>query len=84
MSGIALRRARLVDAGGPAGKDQPLGSQLANPLGGDVVSNDFAVDVLLPHAPGDQLRILRPEIQHQYLFVGNPLHYRSSGGNPEL
>ena len=82
--GIALRRPRFVDAGGPARQNQSLGGQFANPLGRDVVSNDLAVDVLLSHSPGDQLGILRAEIEHQYLFVGNPLHYRSSGGNPEL
>ncbi len=64
----------LVDAGRAAGENQALGGQFANPIGRDVVSNDFAVDVLLPHPPGDQLGVLRPEIQHQHLFVGNPLH----------
>ena len=44
---IALRRARLVDAGRPAGEDEPLGGQLADPLGRDVVPDDLAVDVLL-------------------------------------
>ena len=81
---VALRRARLVHAGRPAGKDHSLRGQFANPLGGDVVPNDLAVDVLLPHPPGDQLGILRAEIQHQDLFVGKPLHYQPSGGNPEL
>ena len=81
---VALRRPRLVHARRPAGENQPLGGQLANPLGRDVVSHDFAVDVLLPHPPRDQLGILRPEIEHQHLFVGKPLHYQPSGGNPEL
>ena len=81
---VALRRARLVDAGRPAGENDPHRGQLADPRGRDVVPDDLAVDVLLADPPGDQLRVLRAEIQHQDLFVGNPLHRPPSGGNPEL
>ena len=78
---IALRRARLVDAGRPAGEDDALGGQLADPLGRDVVPDDLAVDVLLPHPPGDQLGVLRAEIQHQHLFVGKLRHSGLPGEN---
>ena len=82
--GIALRRPRLVHAGRPAGEDDPLRGQLADPLGRDVVADDLAIDVLLPHPPGDQLRILRAEVEHQHFFVGQPLHCLPSGGNHVL
>ena len=81
---VAPRRARLVDAGRPAGQDQPLGGQLANPFGRQVVPHNFAVNLLLPHPPGDQLGVLRAEIQHQDLLVGQPLHCLPFMGNPEL
>ena len=81
---IALRRARLVDAGRPAGEDDPLGGQLADPLGREVVADDLAIDVLLAHPPGDQLRVLRAEIEHQHLFVGQPRHCPPSGGKPSI
>ena len=71
---IALRGARLVHAGRAAGKDDPLWGQFADPCGGDVVPDDLAVDVLLPNTPGDQLRVLRTEIQNQHFFVGNFTH----------
>ncbi len=61
----------LVDAGRPAGEDDAPGSQLANALGRDVVPHDLAVDVLLAHAPGDQLGVLRAEIEDQHSFVGD-------------
>src|SRR6478752_468323 len=39
-------------------------------VSGDRVRNDLGVDVRFPHAPGDQLRVLRPEVDDQYGLIG--------------
>ena len=44
---VALAAPRLVDARRPAGEDQSPRPDLADPLGRDVVADDFAVDLLL-------------------------------------
>ena len=62
----------------------PLRRELADPLGRDVVPDDLAVDLLLPHPPGDQLGVLRAEIQHQDLFVGKPAHASLLWGKPRI
>ncbi len=72
--GVALGRARLVHAGRAARKDNPPRGQFADPLGRDVVADDLAIDLLLPHPPGDQLRILRAKIQDQDFFIRQPCH----------
>jgi hypothetical protein len=81
---ITLRRPRLVHAGRTTGENNSLGSQLTDAFGREIVPDDLAIDVLLPHAPGDQLRILRAEVEHQHFFVAHPLHCLPSGGNRVL
>ena len=56
----------VVHARRAAGEDDALRRQLAHALGGDVVPHDLAVDVLLAHAAGDELGVLRAEIEHQH------------------
>ncbi len=78
---IALRRPGLVDARRPAGENQPFGTDLSDPLGRDIVANDLAINLLLANATGDQLGILRPEIEDEHLLAGNSGHGRSLGEN---
>ena len=47
----------------------PFGASSRTRAARDVVPDDLAVDVLLAHAAGDQLGVLRAEIQDQHLFV---------------
>ena len=68
---IAMRRARFIHAGRAAGKNQPLGRNFAHPRRRNIVPHDFAINILLPHPPGNQLRILRAEIEHQHFFIGD-------------
>ena len=70
IAGSHLRRAVGVHARRPAGEDQPLRGQLANALGRDVVPHDLAVDVLLAHAAGDELGVLRAEVEHEHALGG--------------
>src|SRR5918995_293768 len=63
--GIERGRALDVDRLGPARQDQrprPPGPHLC---GGDRVGHDLGVDVGLAHPPGYQLRVLRPEVDHE-------------------
>ena len=55
----------LVGAGVAAGEDDAPGLEVPDELVADVVGMDLAVDVRLAHAPGDQLRDLRTEIEDQ-------------------
>src|SRR4029453_11154989 len=73
-----LRRAevpRLVGAGGAAAEDDALRRELAHEGVADVVGMDLAVHVRLPHAPGDELRNLRAEIQDQNPGVCGTIGY---------
>ncbi len=45
----------------------PEGRRLFRTLAGRVVADDFRVDVQLPHAPRDDLRVLRTEIEDENL-----------------
>ena len=38
-------------------------------LNRNIVPYDFAIDVLLAHTTGDQLRVLRAEVEHEYALV---------------
>ncbi len=62
----------FVHARRAAGEDQALGREFADALGRDVVPDDLAVDVVLAHAAGDQLGVLRAEVENQHLFIGDP------------
>ena len=48
----------------------PLGRELADALGRDVVPHDLAVDVLLADAAGDELGVLRAEVEDQHALGG--------------
>ena len=78
-----LRRAQLVlfvGRGVAARQDDPLRRELAHELVADVVRMDLAEDVRLAHAPGDQLRDLRAEVEDQDLVV----HVRWCGVRPKF
>jgi hypothetical protein len=68
---VAGRGAGLVHAGRPAGQDDPLRVQLADPGGRQVVPDHLAEDVQLPHPAGDQLPELGAEVEHQDELVGH-------------
>ena len=50
---------------GPAAEDDPAGPPRQHLGDGHVARHDLAVDVRLAHPPGDQLRVLRAEIDDQ-------------------
>ena len=60
-----MRRTGLVDARRPAGEDQGQRVQLADPLGRDVVADDPREGMPLANPPGDELDVLRAEIEDQ-------------------
>jgi hypothetical protein len=67
-----LRRAQLVvlvGAAVAAGQDDPLGTEAADEVVGDVVGMDLAIDVRLAHPARDELRDLRAEIEDEDLVV---------------
>jgi len=66
---IAARRRRLEYAGRTARKYQPARRQFKDTLGRNIVADDLAIDMLLAHPAGDQLRVLRTEIKHQHFFL---------------
>src|SRR5262249_48390232 len=68
-SGVALRGARLVDARGAAGEEQAARPQLGDAGGRQVGAHDLAEDILLADAPGDQLAVLRAEVEDQDPFT---------------
>src|SRR6185437_9383875 len=68
---IALGGARLINARRAARENQSFGRQFTDTFGRNIVPDDLAIDVLLAHPPGDQLRILGAEIENEHLFVGD-------------
>ena len=77
--GIAARRAGVVDAGRAAGEDEAARLQLGDALGRQVVAHDLAEDVLLADAPGDELAVLRAEVEDQDAFTfGTCCHHRGT------
>src|SRR5262249_36949832 len=66
---VAGRGAGLVDAGRAAGEDEAPGAQGLDSLGGQVVADKLAKDVLLAHAPGDQLAVLGAEVEDENTFT---------------
>src|SRR5277367_3543738 len=60
---VGLRRALGVDAGRSAGKNEARGTKAFQDGGGRVIPDNFRVDVQLPHAPRDDLGVLRTEIE---------------------
>jgi hypothetical protein len=59
------RRVRLVNGRGAAGKDDPLGPEFPDLFDVDSRRLDLAVDLMFPDAAGDELVVLRPEIDDQ-------------------
>jgi hypothetical protein len=59
------RGSSLGDRLRPAGQDDSLGSKGTQRGGVHVPGVDLAVDAELAHAPGDQLRVLRAEVEDQ-------------------
>ena len=57
-----------INAVGAACKNDTQGRKGADFIHGNGIGLDFAVDVLLPDTPGNELVILTAEIQHQNLF----------------
>src|SRR6185436_10310374 len=59
----------LVSRHVAAGEDDALCAEAAHEVVGDVVGMDLAVDLGFANPPGDQLRVLRPEIEDEDLLV---------------
>jgi len=77
---VAPWRARLVDARRPAGEDDALGVERTDAVGGHVVPDDLAIDMLLANPPSDELRVLRAEVEHEHplrLLGGSAGRWRS-------
>ena len=64
-----VRRARLIDAGRPARKDDALQVDLRQPLGGAIPGDHLGVDIGLPHPAADQLAVLAAVVQHSDRFM---------------
>ncbi len=63
---VEARRAGLVDGRRAAGEDQPLRVASAQLLERRVVRQELGVHAALAHAPGDELGVLRPEVEHDH------------------
>ena len=61
----------FIGAGVAARKDDALGREVADEGVGDVVGVDFAIDMRLAHAAGDQLRDLRAEVEDEDFLVSH-------------
>src|SRR5207253_5737379 len=51
-----------IDASWPARKDETLGLERGDAFGRRVVRDELAIDVVLAHAPRDELGVLRAEV----------------------
>ena len=69
--GIALRRAGVGHALGPAGQDDPGRTPRANLLGRGVRRPDLRVHRELAKPPGDELCVLRPEVENDDCLVAH-------------
>ena len=76
--GVAPRGARFIHAGRPARQDDAARLMGPDAVRRDIVPDDLAEDVLLAHPPGDQLGVLRTEVQHQDAFVEQIRGWRRS------
>src|ERR671932_2162639 len=65
----ARRRARVVDACRAAGEDDALRPQCFHAFPRRVTGQQLTVDAALPHSPGDELAVLRPEIEAHYALT---------------
>ena len=66
---VAARGVGLVNAARAAGEDQALGVELLEFVDGDVGPDQLAVDALLADPAGDELGVLRAEIEDRDDFV---------------
>ncbi len=66
---VYLRRPLVIDRRRPAGEDQPDRIPRLNDFQRRVIGQNLAVDMALADAPGDELRVLRAEVQHQHQFA---------------
>ena len=67
---IELRRALVVNAGRPAGKDDALRLQRRDFLRRDVEANDLGIDLAFANPARDDLGVLRTEIEDENLGMG--------------
>jgi hypothetical protein len=65
----AARCPLVVDTRGPTRENDALQVRLKQTLGGDVVGQDFAVNVRLADATRDELGVLGPEIEDGYALL---------------
>ena len=65
------RRAGVEHGAGSAGEDYSLRLQLRQRACSLLKGHDLAIDLVLAHPPGDELRHLRAEIDDQNLVVHN-------------
>ena len=68
--GVDARSVLCVDGGRAAGQDDGGGRHLTHLVGGDVARDDLRVHVQIAHAAGDQLPVLRAEVEHDDFLVG--------------
>src|SRR5262249_32495770 len=66
---IALRRVGGIDAGRAAREDQAGRLHLRHARGRQVVTHELAEDILFAPPPGDQLAVLRAEVEDQDAFI---------------
>ena len=66
---VNVGRFLQIHAVGAAGENDAHGRKGANLVQGRGVGLDLAVDVLLPHPPGDQLIVLSAKVQNQDFFL---------------
>ena len=67
--GIDRRRVLGIHGRGAAGEDQRGGGHLTHLVGRDVARDDLRIHMQVAHATGDELRILRAEVEYQYLLL---------------
>ncbi len=58
--------ARRVDGGGASGEDHCASPAAGNLRGRDRCRHELRVHAAVAHAPGDELRILAPEVDHEH------------------
>ncbi len=75
--GVDHRRARLLDAVGAPGQDDPLRPEGADLVEGQVAGMDLTVDVQLADPPCDELGVLGAEVQNQDSFCMDVRHRAS-------
>ena len=68
---ISQRGSLAVDAGGTAGEDKRFGRSRFDRRPGSQTIDQLAVDAGLAHTPGDQLTVLRSEIEDENELIGD-------------